>query len=303
METAPTGDRILRTLGGDAADCYVSEFVLNSFARALRVQPRVSAILEELHDPRQSLCAIFACVAFNRRGRERFDISAAACDALAAIVAEEPRFLLLESAETLWNRYCALIRARGRKPQEQLERGPIQGLAELAQELARTGHLSICDWICQTIRGTGSLEDVVDRVLEIRGVGPKVCALMLRDLVFLSGLEDRVDYAERLYLQPVDKWMRIAAPFVIENLNEDEADWVLAGKVAKRARLAGTSGIRFNMGVTYAGVRSGSQDSFERQLKRLGGLPESLHRDAEAVEGEGRLESFNRLAETVKHGA
>ena len=294
----------MRAIAADPADAYASEFLLNPLAHALGVEGDVKTIYEELLDPAQSLCGIFARILFCRRGKERFEIADAACDALDDILEAKRHFMREEGAEELWNRYCDLMKERGKRPQEQLERGPIQGVAEWAQELVRNENRSVCGWIVRSIRRTGRVEEIVDRILDIRGVGPKVCAVLLRDFVFISDSEDRVNYADRRYLQPIDKWVRLGVPYFVPDLDEsDAADWILAGKISKHARLAEVSGIRLNMGMTYMGLRSGSPDSYARQLRKMRSLAEAVHGNPKAVQGESGLESLDGLTEAMEHGA
>jgi len=138
---------------------------------------------------------------------------------------------------------------------EQLNRGIVQGLPELAQEIeGQGGSGSIALWIVDAARKTGRIENQFMRMVEVRGVGPKLSSLILRDVVYLFNLEDRIDPVDRLYFQPIDRWTRVCAEFVVEDY-EDAADWILAGKLSKVARKSGAKGVMFNMGVTYYGTR------------------------------------------------
>jgi hypothetical protein len=293
----------METLAGRPADAYAAELLVKPMAGVLGVKPSPQAIFEEIRDPRQCLCVIYGCIAFSRRGKDRLEIAQTVCDALDEVIEKNPQFLSSTGAVELWTGYSALARSRGRKPHEQLERGPIHGIAELAQELVQSQRKSIADWIFASVRRNGRVEEIVERVVDIKGVGPKVGAILLRDFIHIADLEDRVNFVDRRFLQPIDKWVRHAAPFFVPDLAEKDADWILSGKIAKHARLAGLSGIRLNMGITYLGRHSGTPFVFERQLERFGRLAEPLHGDSQTVEGESRLEGLDGLAETMEHGA
>jgi len=157
----------------------------------------------------------------------------------------------------LWANYLDICAERKKKPQEQLNLGPVAGIAELAQEVyRRDGVGSIAGWVHSGVAQTDRLEPQFLRMVDVRGVGPKLTSLFLRDVVFFFNLEERIDHSERLYVQPVDKWIRMIAPYVIDEPGiEDAADWILAGKLAKHTRHARISGVRFNMGATYFGMR------------------------------------------------
>jgi hypothetical protein len=140
---------------------------------------------------------------------------------------------------------------------EQLNRGVIVGFAELAQEIYRADRVgSVVKWLVESISASGHVEPQYTRMTDITGVGPKVSSTFIRDMVLLHHLEDEVDFAERIYLHPVDKWLREIVPLLSPDISEDAADWVIAGKITKVARRAGISGLRFNMGASYFGVRN-----------------------------------------------
>jgi hypothetical protein len=302
MSDGASAVRIVRAFAAEPADLFFAESVLKPYSRVLDTQAKSSAILDTMRDPKQSLCAVFGCVTFSRRGRERFEIAKLVCDALDEITEENPAFMSQEGAEELWFRYCDLAKAAGRKPQEQLERGPIQGTAEYAQELVNTRRMSISEAVFSSIKRSGQLEPFVNRLLDIRGFGPKGCSLLLRDLVAISGLEEKVSYADRLYMQPIDKWVRLAAPFFIPDLSDrDAADWILAGKISKHARMANISGIRLNMGITYLGLRAASPDAFLKMIKRLGS-PQPRDGNSETVQGEIGLKGLDTITESMEHG-
>lgn len=258
---------LIRAMAGDRADRYVGEILLPTLSRAVRLNSySLPSLRECLNSPFSSLEVLFGHYAFSRRGKDRFELSSLAVEALhrtsKALPFEE--FLREPDASFLWENFVAVCQEKGKKPLEQLNRGVIQGLAELAQEIKRLGgNGSIAHWVYTTTIRTDRIEPQFMRMVDIRGVGPKLCSLFIRDMVFLYNLEDQIDHVDRLYVQPVDKHIRAIASYIIDELgDEDAADWVLAGKIAKYTRRAGVSGIRFNMGTTYLGMREAPNPAF-----------------------------------------
>jgi hypothetical protein len=257
-EIRPSTVVLMRRIAGEYGDRYVGEVLLPSLARAARADAAsIKDVRDALSDPYRCLEAVYAHYAFSRRGRDRNELAQIAVEALHQAVrpAAFEQFLNQPDASVLWDHYVEVSRRYRRKPMEQLNRGVIAGLAELAQEVYRCdGVGSIANWVFKGVLQTDRLESQFLRIVDIRGVGPKLGSLFVRDAAFIFGLEEQIDPIDRLYLQPVDKWLRLMAPYLGEDA-EDSADWVLAGKLAKYTRRVGVSGVRFNMGVTYLGSK------------------------------------------------
>lgn len=251
----------METFAGPVADAFIKGCLLPTLAKAASVPgPCPDLIRTALADPHKCLLTIFGHYAFARRGRERFELAEIAVEALDRTCRQSSfsKFLLEPDASRLWDNFEDTAKEWGRKPMAQLNRGVVAGMAELAQEVGRLdGSLSIAKWIVRGVSTTGRIEPEFLRMVDVRGVGPKMTSLFLRDVVLLFELESQIDAADRLYLQPIDKWTRAIAPWIIDEVNiEDAADWVLAGKMAKYARLAGVSGVRANIGMTQFGLKN-----------------------------------------------
>jgi hypothetical protein len=275
VEITPRARALMRTMAGEWADIYTGEILLPSLQRATRApSASVEAIKDALTSPYRCLEAIFSHYAFARRGKDRQELADLAVEALHRTCREEafPQLLALPDATILWDTYVVVCEERRKKPMEQLNRGILSGLAELAQEIYRLdGQGCIADWIVKGLVQTDRIEAEFMRIVDIRGVGPKMTSVLLRDVIYLFGLEEKIDHVDRLYVQPIDKWIRLMAAEVIDEVGAaDAADWILAGKLAKYTRKAGISGIRFNMGVTAFGVREvRNTDAFEEAVEGL----------------------------------
>lgn len=251
---------ILRALGGTYAEGFVARELLPCLAEGIGLhRADLPSVRAALACPYRGLKAFYSHYAFLRRGRDRFDLARAASLSLDR-VAREGTFeaLLGESdAMSLWDEFDAICRERGIKNHEQLNRGLVAGIAELAQDVYRNdGVGSIVGWVTAMVARTDRIEPVFQRIVAVRGVGPKATSTFLRDVVFLFGLEDVLDPADQIFVQPIDKWLRLIAELAIPELSHRDApDWIIAGKVAKYARRAGVSGLRVNMGASYFGLR------------------------------------------------
>jgi hypothetical protein len=268
---------LMRAMAGDRADRYIGEILLPSLHKATRsASPNLRDIREQLTNPYRCLEAIFSHYAFSRRGKDKVELSELAVEALHRTCRESAveTFLQQPDATLLWEVYVEVCQERRRKPMEQLNRGVLSGIAELAQEIYRLDGIgSISGWIVQGVMQCDRLEPQFLRLVDIRNVGPKLSSLLMRDVVFMYNLEDQIDPVDRLYVQPIDKWMRLIAPYISDEEGiEDAADWVLAGKISKYTRRAGLSGIQFNMGTTYFGAREvRSPEEFDYAVESLVG--------------------------------
>lgn len=253
--------RIMRELAGPLADIYVARTMRPSLRGALKAETDSLADLKAaFFDPYRCLRALYAYYAFARRGKERMELASLVVQAFEDTCSPErfDDFVERQEGAAVWLRFAALCEERRRKSHEQLNKGTICGLAELALEIGRElpGE-SIAGWIVREVTSSGRLDPTFTRMVEIRGVGPKLTSLFMRDVVFVNGIEHLVDPVDRLYTQPIDRWSRLLAPYIIpEEGIGDAADWVLAGKLAKYARQAKFSGIRLSMGMTAFGVHS-----------------------------------------------
>lgn len=237
-------------------------------------QPTVESTIEDLNNGFRCLAIIFGHYAFARRGKDRQVLAHIALQALKRTTSEDDfgQFLALPDASRLWEAFVEVAKEQREKPMEQLNRGAVAGLAELAQEIySLDGSGSIAAWIAKGVRTTGRIEPQFLRMVDVRGVGPKLTSLILRDVAYLYRLEEILEPADKIYIQPIDKWIRLLAPYVIDEEDADTmADWILAGKLTKYTRRAGVSGIRFNMGATYFGMKEVHvQENLERAISKV----------------------------------
>jgi len=262
-EIPPLDPEILylyQTIAGTYCDKYVANFLLPQLTKS--TQKSHSTLEEwrtELESPLAALQVFLGYYGFSRRGKERDESSRNALKALAEVLNAQSMDELLGKPDgtELWNAFDAECQSRGKKSNEPQNRGLVQGLLELSQEIYRQDKVgSLATWIVDEVEKSKRLEPQFLRIVDIRGVGPKSTSTFLRDIVFLYDLERYILPADRIYIQPVDRWLRAITEFAVpEPGMERAADWVVAGKINKYARRANVSGIRFNLGLTYFGQR------------------------------------------------
>ena len=189
-----------------------------------------------------------------------------ACDKEFSAVLE------LDGGEQLWEHFEAICQENRRKPNEAQNRGLLQGMLELSQENYReSGSGSLTTWLIETVQKTRRIEPCFERIVDIRGVGPKSTSTFMRDIVYIFDLEQIVEPADRIYIHPIDRWLRTISRYIVPEPNmEKAADWIIAGKISKYSRRAGVSGIAFNMGTTFFGQKLVKEPArFEDMLKKL----------------------------------
>lgn len=267
---------IYRKVAGDYADRYIEDFLLHHLRKTIKLSEKatVEDLREALEDPYLSLRVFYGQYAFSRRGRDRDILSQAALKSLDKLVDGKDFEAILGQADgvELWELFEAYCNENKIKPNEGQNRGLIQGMLELAQEIYSIDKVgSISTWVTDGVAQTGQMEAQFMRIVDIRGVGPKSTSTYLRDVLYINGMEDALDPADKIYVQPIDRWLRLISRYVVPEPDmERAADWIVAGKVSKYSRRARVSGLRFNMGTTYFGQKIVREPSrFEEAIKQL----------------------------------
>jgi hypothetical protein len=274
-EIDPQVRKITECIANDYGNAHVQDYLYVSIKSALKLTGvSEDELREAVLDPFNCVLLFFDHYAFARRGKDRSDLSWTACESLRQLVAERPfeEILAQSDGTCLWEKFEEISASRGRKSAEQVNRGIIQGFLELAQEIYQLDKVgSVSGWLQAAVDDTGRLEPVFDRMVDIRGAGPKTTSTFLRDLVFILDLEPDIENADRLFVQPVDRWLRLMAEHLIDELrNETAVDWIVAGKVSRLSRLAGVSGVLFNMGCSCFGLKEAhTPANFEIAIKKL----------------------------------
>lgn len=265
---------IFETISDKYADLYIKNFICKSYSRILGEEVDESSVKEALLDPFLCLSIFYGNYGFSRRRKLRDPLSHAALEALRTVTSREKfsDWLVNGNPDELWDVYLTKVGTDKALTNETHNRGVLQGAAELAQDfLDEGGTGSLAGWIAQQLIATRELEESFNRIVDIRGVGPKGAATFLRDVIVIFDLADRLVPKDRIYVQPVDRWIRLIAGTVVpEEGITDAADWIVAGKVNKYARIAGVDGLRFNMGTTYFGQKKVRvPERYEAEIAKL----------------------------------
>jgi hypothetical protein len=100
----------------------------------------------------------------------------------------------------------------------------------------------------------------------IKGIGDKIASLVVRDIVSIMAFESSISKEERVFLQPVDIWIRRTVQ-IIWRLDGRMPDWALAMRTVSELDKLGLSGVRFNQGAWYYG---------SEQVRRLESLESEI---------------------------
>ncbi|QYK53990.1 MAG: hypothetical protein KF824_03625 [Fimbriimonadaceae bacterium] len=271
----PSAVFLYQLIAGKYCDKYVSTFLIPNLQKTIKKEfTTLEEWRLELDNPLSALQVFLGHYGFARRGKDRDECSRTALKALNLVLENQSIQELLAQADgtQLWNSYEAECLSKGRKSNEAQNRGIVQGLLELAQEIYREDNNgSIVTWLVDGVDNADRLEPQFLRIVDIRGVGPKSTSTFVRDIAFLYDLEKDIHPADRIYIQPVDRWLRAITEYVVPEPNmENAADWVVAGKINKYARRAKVSGVKFNLGLTYFGQRVvRDPDRFSSEIKKL----------------------------------
>ncbi|MFQ3611428.1 MAG: hypothetical protein SNJ72_08040 [Fimbriimonadales bacterium] len=252
---------ILKRIANEKAERFQREVLFPQLARAMRINlSETQEVREALADPYYAFRAMLGYYAFAKRGNDRAEYSAFALEALDRVLeGKKANFAAFLSAgdapERLWQAFEEVCRENQRKINEQLNRGLIEGLAGYASRIYAEDEIgNIWTTIHQAIVRSGRVEPIYQAITEIKGIGPKVGALVLRDMVALYDLEPQIEPSDYHYLQPVDTWIRRIGPLLSDEITDQTADWVIAGKLSKLCRRNRVSGVRFNQGVQYLAI-------------------------------------------------
>lgn len=250
----------VRRLAGDRAERYQREVLLPSLARLTgAADPALSSVLDACESSLAVVRAFLGHYAFSRRGAVGESYAQIAVQALQNLYASQEAFeraLRAPEPPSMWEAMLAECERRKKKPNEQLNRWMLDGLLALVHAIYhQDGVGNLFHWTRDRVIQTEQVHTVFDAIVDIRGVGPKIASLLLRDLAWLYRLEERIAPVDRLLLQPIDGWTRRIADLLSEEVSsETTPDWVIAGKLSKLARRCGVSGVALNMGIQYFGA-------------------------------------------------
>lgn len=220
------------------------------------------ALTAHLENPPHFLRWLFRFYAFARQ----IDYGAPAEAALRALLDRTPFEDLIANPTLVIREFDRQCVQRSWVPNPKGNHGVIEGLLKLAGQ-----HQHIPTW-AKGLLAAGRVEELYLQLLSVKGLGEKIPALILRDLVWLYDLEEAVPIQDRLYLQPIDIWVKRIFHTLWPGLPEKLPSLVIAKRIAEACRRWGLSGVRFNQGAWWFA---------SQEIPRTADLTEALLRLAE----------------------
>lgn len=199
-------------------------------------------------------CGYFLHHSFARAGAERARYGEKAANALENVSKQKGYPDLMkrrDASEIVWNEFEALCKADNKEPNPNGNEGVIEGIISLAQQSEDSNpfkHLSNMM--------TGQFLEAYAKLWTIRGIGKKIAAMLLRDMVTILGMDDKsLPLHNQVFLQPIDRWVKEISLVVffdgwkLPDVEEvTKHDWLIASVIVERCLTHGYSPARFNQG-------------------------------------------------------
>lgn len=255
----PVGEKLLKALEGTCADKYISECLFPQFQGKVGASITSHQLLQEfLKDTKLSLKCLVAYYIVSRKSSHKKIFSHILLEAIDKTLFEESDWISSENSQKFLNTVRDLSQAHNQLRVFGAINPLLDGLIYLVSDIYENyGHGNVFLWIKSEVEETSSLEYAYHRLTSIKALGPKTASLILRDAAYIYDLENKLEFSDRIFLQPITSTLRIIASHAIcEAQEKDFADWILAGKIAKAARMCDLSGVRINMGCNYIGLKA-----------------------------------------------
>ena len=255
----PMGEKLLKVLESTYADKYISEYLFPQFEKKIGTSITSRQELQKfLKDTKVSLKCLVAYYIISRKSRDKKVFSNILLESIDKTLFEEGDWISSEKSQKFLNTVREFAQTHKQLRVFDTIKPLLDGLIYLISDIYENyGYGNIFLWIKSEVEETNSLEYVYHRLTSIKALGPKTASLILRDTAYIYDLENDLEFSDRIYLQPITSTLRIVASHAIcEAQEKGFADWILAGKIAKAARMCNLSGIRINMGCNYIGLKS-----------------------------------------------
>lgn len=120
--------------------------------------------------------------------------------------------------------------------------------------------VNMATWCCDKIINN-EIKKAYSRLIKIRGIGPKIASLYLRDIAYICEIDTK-RFKDSYLLQPIDTWIAQAFDIILNdksislnNLNTDAKRKVVQEKIHTICVEYKVSPIEFNKGAWYFGSR------------------------------------------------
>ena len=240
---------------------YILNFLLPSlsFVTMTKISDKREA-RKALNSPEIATRFALYYFAFARRGGER-----AGYGKLALRMFDSTKRQGLRSA---WPTFQNLCKERGVGANEKVNRRPIEGLMQV-YHLKHFGGGGLFAGIARRANSTGALGSTYVELITVAGLGEKISSFLLRDLVWIYDIEERVLRGDRMFLQPVDVWVRRTAEVVFMQRFPQRVPGLAVGNLVSEACCeARLSGIAFNQGAwVFGSQKVKNKSEYENRLK------------------------------------
>lgn len=155
------------------------------------------------------------------------------------------------SPEMVWEAFQKLCITQGIGVNRRLNEGVVKGFVNLSKKSSSYGYNPF-DYITHKIES--SMTDAFLSLRNIKGIGDKIGSFLLRDTVCILDVETEIRPEHRIFLQPIDRWVKETAICLWEDLGERIPEWVIALRIVDKCNELDISGVRFNQGAWKYGV-------------------------------------------------
>jgi len=228
-------------------------------------------IRELVGDWRRALKAFLSSYAFERSGRSPYYSGAA----LKAVDQYEQDVPGKDFEIALWQSFRDFLAGRKVNAKNNPLRPAGNGHNSLSRLIVTLEDFdyNLVHW-SSALASKGDIEVSWKRLVEIRGVGPKIASLYLRDIVDAFEIDESC-VGNKAYLQPIDIWTRRGAKILAEMflITSPKSDWDYAQVLVKVSERAGVRSSLTNTGLWILGAQlAGNSDGFREALSSIDNL-------------------------------
>lgn len=182
----------------------------------------------------------------------------------------------------MWKKFCEKIGASATGNGANAKNNPLapssgnkKSIVSLIQSLSKNDY-NIVRWAKEGIEN-GDISDIYYELQSVRGLGPKITAFFLRDVVSAFEIKEN-DLEPAKYLQPIDIWTRRGAEalsYANERHESLKNDTEFASIIVDASYKAGVSPSLVNAGIWIFGAKfAETKEEFREALEN----PDKLHR-------------------------
>ncbi|MGB9694262.1 MAG: hypothetical protein ACPLYF_05400 [Fervidobacterium sp.] len=210
-----------------------------------RTPERLPLLLENA----QSGLEFFLHNGFARAGGEQAGYANIAVKALRNCVSSAgtyQAFIEKDNApEIVWAEFERICEKQGKGVNKRVNEGVIKGLTKLSKESFQCNYNPL-GYIINKIES--SMTDAFLTLRSIKGIGDKIASFLLRDIVCMLNAEMKIPQKHKIFLQPIDRWIKETAICLWKDINERTPNWVIAQRIVDKCGEFEISGVRFNQG-------------------------------------------------------